>query len=100
MTSYETNSIMDSPKNWKDYIEDEMQKFGDSWENVVSCAPSEEKICEMFEIYDGYICDPNPFTLWTETRVYFPAWYDSQFWVESVSREPDGKPTNHELFPL
>ena len=86
---------MDDPKSWKCYIEERMQKFGDSWENVVSCAPSEEKICEMFEIHDDYIVDPTPFTLWTETRVYFSASYDGQYWVESVSREPDEKPPIH-----
>ena len=28
------------------------------------------------------------FTVWTETRVYFPATYDGDVWVTSVPRNP------------
>jgi hypothetical protein len=30
------------------------------------------------------------FTLWTKDRVYFPATYDGSYWVDWVSRNPDG----------
>ena len=34
------------------------------------------------------------FTAWTKDTVYFPAIYDHEQWVGSVSRNPDGKPTD------
>ena len=37
-----------------------------------------------------------PFTAWTEKTVYFPIQYDGAEWVGSVSRHPDGIPTDHQ----
>jgi hypothetical protein len=35
------------------------------------------------------------FTMWTKARVYFPVMYDGSEWCSSVSRNPDGIPTDH-----
>lgn len=37
-----------------------------------------------------------PFTVWTKNTVYFPICYDGAEWVGSVSRNPDGKSTEHQ----
>lgn len=36
-----------------------------------------------------------PFTTWSETRVYFPAVYDGAEWVASVPRNPCDEATKH-----
>ena len=80
--------------DWKSLITDEMKEHDDSWDSFVSCTLTEEELCEQF---DELSCssDGEPFTLWTKTRVYFPVVYDGIKWVGSVSRKPDGKPTEH-----
>jgi hypothetical protein len=80
--------------DWKSLIIEEMTKVNDSWDNVVSCTLTEEELCEQFdEGFGGR--EGKSFTVWTKTRVYFPAIYDGREWVESVSRNPDGNPTHH-----
>ena len=80
--------------NWKALITFEMEMEDESWDNVVSCTLTEEELCESFN--ENYGCsEGKPFTVWTKTRVYFPAVYDGREWVESVSRNPDGNPTQH-----
>ena len=65
-------------------IIDEMKYHDDSWDNVVSCTLTEEELCKSFN--EDYGCsEGKPFTVWTKTRVYFPAVYDGAEWVESVS---------------
>ena len=80
--------------NWKSLITVDLERHNDSWDNVVSCTLTEEELLETF--YDGYGSpEGKSFTLWTKTRVYFPAIYDGSEWVESVSRDPDGNSTKH-----
>jgi len=80
--------------NWKSLITRTMKMHGDSWDNVVSCTLSVHELYERFD--DSYGSkEGKPFTLWTNTRVYFPVVYDGCEWVESVFRDPDGKPTDH-----
>ena len=80
--------------NWKKLIEYEMKENGETFEDVVECTLTDEEL--MVEFYDDYGCSEGaPFTLWTTHRVYFPVVYDGSEWVESVSRNPDGKPTRH-----
>ena len=80
--------------DWKSLITEAMTVHDDSWDNVVSCTLTEEELSESFdEGYGG--AEGKPFTVWTKTRVYFPAVYDGLEWVESVSRNPDGNPTQH-----
>ena len=81
-------------ESWKSMISEEMKSHDDSWDNVVSCTLTEEELRESFDDDFGGQ-EGKPFTVWTETRVYFPAIYDGAEWVESVSRNPDGKPTGH-----
>ena len=65
-----------------------MDFHGETWKNVVSCTLSAEELDSDF-----YGSRGKDFTLWTKGRVYFPAKYDNEIWVESVSRNPDGKST-------
>ena len=80
--------------NWKSKITFELEMNDESWDNVVSCTLTEEGLRESFD--DSYGREEGkPFTLWTKTRVYFPVTYDGAEWVGSVSRNPDGNPTEH-----
>ncbi len=81
-------------KSWKLMIAREMDEYDDSWDNIVSCTLTEEDLCEMFDPDFG-CTNGKRFTLWTEARVYFPVTYDGAEWVRSVSRNPDGNPTEH-----
>ena len=81
-------------ESWKSMTAAEMTEHDDSWDNIVSCTLTEEDLCEMFDSDFG--CkNGKRFTLWTKTRVYFPVTYDGAEWVKSVSRNPDGNPTQH-----
>lgn len=80
--------------NWKKLIQYEMELQGETFEDVVECTLTDEDL--MVEFYSGHgMSEGKPFTLWTTNRVYFPVTYDGAEWVESVSRNPDGKPTYH-----
>jgi hypothetical protein len=80
--------------NWKKLIQLEMNSFDETFDDVVSSTLTKEELLENFD--DGYGGSEGvSFTLWTTNRVYFPAVYDGAEWVESVSRNPDGKPTPH-----
>lgn len=93
---------------WRELITWEMEDRGDSWDNVVSIALPDKP----YPIYAGSSrwATPNldadfddgfgthegcSFTVWTDHYVYFPAVYDGKEWVASVSRNPDGVPTEH-----
>ena len=80
--------------NWKELIEYEMKAQGETFENVVECIITEEQLMKTFDCGFGGT-EGEPFTLWTTNRVYFPICYDGADWVQSVSRNPDGKPTHH-----
>ena len=81
-------------KSWKEMIEKEMQENNDIWSNVISCTLSEKELIKEF--HEGFgLVEGEPFTVWTETRVYFPVCYDGNEWCGSVSRYPDGIATNH-----
>ena len=80
--------------NWKNLIKYEMQEQGETFDDVVECTLTEQQLLVEFD--SGYGSSRGePFTLWTTNRVYFPVVYDGAEWVESVSRNPDGKPTHH-----
>lgn len=69
------------------------EKTGDCFENI-TCTLSKEEL--EAEFYSGF-GSPNgkPFTAWSDKYVYFPACYDGAEWIEYVSRNPDGQPTEH-----
>lgn len=80
-------------KSWKELIVNEMEVFDESWENVISNTLPDDELEKKF---DNYCCSNEAsFTLWTKNRVYFPVGYDSCLSVGSVSRNPDGNPTNY-----
>lgn len=101
---------------WRTLILREMEKYKDSFDNLVSFAigpPWDD------EYYDDFLQEgPVPtftnesfldedfneglggirgrrFTVWTKDRVYFPIVYDGAESCRSVSRNPDGLPTEH-----
>lgn len=39
--------------------------------------------------------DGEPFTAWTDQKVYFPACYDGSEWMACVNRHPCNVATNH-----
>ena len=81
---------------WRKLITEEMERHNDSWENVVSVAAKDldRVFDEQFDNEFGSV-EGDPFTIWTDRRVYFPTQYDGQEDCGSVSRHPDGQPTEH-----
>lgn len=81
--------------NWKMMLKEVLAANGESWDDVVANTMTEEEMGKEFN--NGYGCTNGcPFTVWTKTSVYFPVCYDGAEWVGSVSRNPDGKPTDHQ----
>lgn len=89
--SYYRNKNFDTLKN---LIEEAMQEHGENFSDIVSCTLTKEEMELEFENDFGGETS-TPFTLWTKNRVYFPTDYDGAQGVKSVSRNPDGKPTQH-----
>lgn len=84
-----------SKTTWRAMIGFAMEEVGEGWGDVVEMAPKDSGWLQD-EFDNGYGGEQGiPFTVWTANRVYFPACYDGAEWVESVSRNPDGKPTDH-----
>lgn len=81
-------------ESWKDMLIKCMSYNGETWEDVIDCTLSEELLNQKFDSGHGGT-EGEPFTLWTNKRVYFPVCYDGAEWVGSVSRNPDGAPTSH-----
>ena len=92
-------------QTWRYGITEALERHGETWESVeyLTWSGSDpygggtfEKSATLDEFLDrqghGY---SEPFTLWTATRVYFPARYDSSQWVESVPRNPCDQATEH-----
>lgn len=79
---------------WRKLITESLELCGESWADVVSVAPLDVELDVEFDDDFGGP-EGRPFTVWTSSRVYFPAQYDGAEWVASVSRHPDGVPTNH-----
>ncbi len=96
---------------WRAAISAEMAKHGETWADVVgqSIGPAlrgyedeaetaEKAAAVSFDrpFDDGYGgVDGDAFTVWTQTRVYFPGIYDGAEWCASVPRHPNGVPTPH-----
>lgn len=94
--------------SWREMIAYAMQDRGDTWDNVVSIAvpdtavqkypgdpnPIQPDLDTPFNSHSGGI-EGCPFTVWTHHYVYFPEVYDGAESVASVSRNPDGVPTEH-----
>lgn len=82
-------------ENWKTMLHLKLEENGETWGDVEANTMTEE---EMEKKFDSDFGAPEgcPFTVWTRNRVYFPICYDGAEWVGSVSRNPDGKPTDHQ----
>ena len=80
--------------NWRKEITRAMLVSGESWDDVVFSTLTEEQLDKVFDDSFG-AAEGEPFTVWTKDRVYFPKEYDGAESCESVSRNPDGKPTDH-----
>lgn len=79
---------------WRDEIEAELAKHGETWADVDRCTLDGSGLDAKFD--DGYGgTNGAPFTVWTASRVYFPACYDGSEWVASVPRHPCGEATEH-----
>lgn len=80
--------------NWHHLIKNEMENHGDSFDNVVHSTFEGREIYREFD--HGYgSTNGDPFTIWTEKRVYFPVQYDGSEWVASVPRNPCDIKTEH-----
>lgn len=77
---------------WRRLITREFNVTHDSWDEVDGCTLREDQLDVVF---DAELGEGESFTLWTRKRVYFPGGYDGRQWVVSVSRHPDGVPTDN-----
>ena len=81
--------------NWKTMLGGAMEEHDESLADIEANTMTEQDMAKEFN--DGYGSpDGCPFTVWTKTSVYFPMCYDGAEWVGRVSRNPDGKPTEHQ----
>lgn len=80
---------------WKDLIEEAMQERDETLADLESNTLSD---ADMLKEFNSGCCGTGgaPFTAWTAKTVYFPICHDGAEWVGSVSRHPDGKPTEHQ----
>ena len=63
-------------------------------DRIIFCTLSDSELDVKFD--DGFGGhEGQPFTAWSEQRVYFPAVYDGAEWVSSVPRNPCNEPTEH-----
>lgn len=81
--------------NWRELILIAMKEHGESLGDIISNTLSEQEMDVKFSRGHKAGLEGQPFMIWTNNRVYFPAVYDGSEWVEGVSRNPDGKATHH-----
>jgi hypothetical protein len=80
--------------SWKQLVLSRMAAESECLSDIVSSTLSEEEFNLDFNDGPG-LPYGTPFTIWTTNRVYFPVTHAGLEWVESVARNPDGKPTEH-----
>jgi hypothetical protein len=79
---------------WRELLTEEMDRHGETFACIQSITLTDSQLDRWFD--DGFGgAEGEPFTAWTARRVYFPTEYDGAEDVGSVSRHPDGKPTQH-----
>lgn len=84
-----------SKTTWRDLIGHALKENGETWKDIVSITLDDRDLNRKFD--NGYGAEQGkPFTAWTKDRVYFPICYDGAEWCGSVSRTPDGMPTQHQ----
>ncbi len=80
-------------ETWRHLIEEQFNLHNEWFQDISSIAPSFDVLNVPFDYDNG---EKGPaFTVWTKERVYFPATYDGNQWVASVSRDPDMVATDH-----
>ena len=80
---------------WKKMLEDALKERGEELADLEANTLTEDDMLKEFDSGYGGIKGV-PFTAWSENTVYFPICYDGAEWVGSVSRHPDGEPTEHQ----
>lgn len=94
---------------WRELIEREMVKNGESWANVISEAIGTRTIFtgygqdwtdlpgDLDDHFDNGFggIEGCSFAVWTRKYVYFPCVYDGAEWCGSVSRYPNYTPIEH-----
>ena len=81
--------------NWKEMLIAAMQKRGETIKDIEANTMSKKEMLKQFDQGFGGT-EGIPVTVWTKNTVYFPIQYDGAEWVGHVSRNPDGKPTDHQ----
>lgn len=79
--------------SWREKLEKERVAEGDDTP-IVHCTLSDEGLDRVFDT-SRRGTQGEPFTAWSERRVYFPAQYDGSEWVASVPRDPCDEDTGH-----
>ena len=80
---------------WREEIETALEDNQEDWSDIEAITLTDEQLDKKFDSgYGGH--EGDPFTVWTKNNVYFPIVYDGAEWVGTVSRNPDGKPTDHQ----
>lgn len=81
--------------SWKEMLAKEMQKNGESLDELIRITISEEEMDRELDNGRGSE-DGEPFTAWGPNFVYFPVCYDGEEWVGSVPRDPCDISTLHQ----
>lgn len=80
---------------WKKLLEQTLKERGETLLDLEDNTLTDAEMTTEFD--DGFgAANGVPFTAWTARTVYFPCVYDGAEWVGSISRHPDGKPTEHQ----
>lgn len=82
-----------SKVTWRKMFEEVFADTGDTFETTKITLSQEELDVEFDAGYGG--TNGKPFTAWSKKFVYFPAQYDGEEWIAYVSRNPNGKATDH-----
>lgn len=80
---------------WKELLEAEMEVRNETLADLEANTLTKAEMEKDFDSGFGGI-EGAPFTAWSANTVYFPVKYDGAEWVGSVSRNPDGEPTQHQ----
>lgn len=81
--------------NWKKLLESAMEERGEDLADLEANTLTEVDMTKEFNSDFGAVGGA-PFTAWSAKTVYFPVGFDGAEWVGSVSRHPDGEPTEHQ----
>lgn len=81
--------------NWKEMLEGALRQNDETWNDVEANTMTDEEMNQTFDSGFGGT-EGCAFTVWTKSSVYFPICYDGAEWVGCVSRNPNGKPTEHQ----